>query len=67
MSTWRDEPMTEAQDNMLAVLQEKIKENYESSRPFYDIVEKLTGKRKTDGLTKGQASDLINAVKEQLL
>lgn len=67
MTTWRDQPMSPAQDELLADLQDKVKRNYESTRPFYDVVEKITGKRKTDGLTKGQCSDIIDAVKEQLL
>lgn len=67
MSSWRDQPMSPAQDELLADLQDKVKRNYESTRPFYDIVERITGKRVTTGLSKGQASDIITAVKEQLL
>lgn len=59
--------LTEAQDNYLCVLHDRVKKNYDSNTGFYEIVERISGQRTITNLTKDQASKIIQAVKEELL
>ena len=58
---------TAPQLDFLYDLRDRVRENYDSDLLFYEIVERITKKRTTEGLTKQQASQIIDAVKSELL
>lgn len=59
-------PATDPQMSFVFGLHDRIKARDGSDLEFYRIVEAATGKRSTEGLSKAQASKLIDLLKEEL-
>ena len=57
---------TQKQVDFVDALNERMKSLLGSDREFYDIVQRITGKRVTTSLTKEQAGRIINECKEYL-